>query len=112
MGESERLLMSYQEIAEALVKQKGIHEGIWGIYVEFGIGAANIQHPQDPKGKIVPAAIVPAVKMGIQEFPEENSLTVDAAKVNPRHKGSKTTVVERIPKKRGRGSKMVSADLK
>jgi len=98
MGEPEIFAMSYQEIAEALVKQQGIHEGIWGIYVEFGIGAANIKHPEDPKGMVVPAAIVPAVKMGIQKFKEENSLTVDAAKVNPLPKPS-SAKTKKIPKK-------------
>jgi len=71
---------TYKDIAEALVKQQGIHEGIWGVYVEFGIAASNIgQTPQD----MLPAAIVPVVSIGIQTFPEENNLTVDAAKVNP-----------------------------
>jgi hypothetical protein len=32
---------------------------------------------------LTPAAIVPVLKIGIQRFPEPNSLTVDAARVNP-----------------------------
>ena len=71
---------THQELAEILIKHKNIHEGLWGIYVEFGIGATNIgQGPND----ILPAAIVPIVKLGLQRFPEPNNLTVDAAKVNP-----------------------------
>jgi len=71
---------TYQELAEILIKHKNIHEGLWGIYVEFGIGATNIgQGPND----MLPAAIVPIVKLGLQRFPEPNNLTVDAAKVNP-----------------------------
>ncbi len=71
---------THQELAEILIKHKNIHEGLWGLYVEFGIGAANIgQGPND----ILPAAIVPIVKLGLQRFPEPNNLTVDAAKNNP-----------------------------
>lgn len=71
---------THQELAEILIKHKNIHEGLWGLYVEFGIGAANIgQGPND----ILPAAIVPIVKLGLQKFPEPNNLTVDAAKINP-----------------------------
>jgi hypothetical protein len=71
---------THQELAEILIKHKNIHEGLWGIYVEFGIGATNIvQSPND----MLPAAIVPIVKLGLQRFPEPNNLTVDAAKVNP-----------------------------
>jgi len=71
---------TYQELAEILIKHEGIHEGLWGIYVEFGIGATNIgQGPND----ILPAAVVPIVKLGLQRFTEPNNLTADAAKVNP-----------------------------
>ena len=71
---------THQELAEILIKHKNIHEGLWGIYVEFGIGATNIgQGPND----MLPAAIVPIVKLGLQRFPEPNNLTVDAAIVNP-----------------------------
>lgn len=70
---------THQELAEILIKHKNIHEGLWGIYVEFGLGATNIgQGPND----MLPAAIVPIVKLGLQKFPEPNNLTVDAAKVN------------------------------
>ncbi len=77
------ILFTYKEIAECLIKQKGIHEGIWGLYVQFGIGAANIPGPQPKDERVFPAAIVPIINMGIQRFQKENDLTVDAAKVNP-----------------------------
>lgn len=82
MAESRNYIFSYKEIAEALVKQQGIHEGIWGIYVEFGIGAANIGSTPE-SNDAVPAAIVPIQRMGIQRFDEATNLTVDAAEVNP-----------------------------
>jgi hypothetical protein len=84
MPEPQNFLFNHAEIAEALVKQQDIHEGLWGIYIRFGIGAANIG--QDAEGKIMPAAIVPVLQIGIQRFPKPNNLTVDAAKVNPKSK--------------------------
>lgn len=81
MDEQKQITLSFQEIVTALVKAQGIHEGLWGIYVEFGITAGNLGPDSTD---LRPAAIVPIVKFGIQTFPEENNLTVDAAKVNPR----------------------------
>ena len=87
MPETPIVAFTYKEVAEALVKFNNLHEGHWGIYVEFGIGGANIS--QDPGGQnMMPAAIIPINKIGIQRFPQPNSLTVDAAVVNP-------TVVEK-----------------
>jgi creatinine amidohydrolase/Fe(II)-dependent formamide hydrolase-like protein len=82
MAEADRFTFTYKEIAEALVKQQGIHEGLWGVYVEFGIGAANVGTMPE-SNDVVPAAIVPVQKIGLQRFPEANNLTVDATVVNP-----------------------------
>src|SRR5919197_1299408 len=82
MAEVKSYVFDYKEVAEALIKKQGIHEGLWGIYMEFGIGAANI--PAGPSEQVLlPAAIVPVVKVGIQRFDKPSSLTVDAAEVNP-----------------------------
>jgi hypothetical protein len=82
MAEPRQITFSYQEIAELLVKHQDIHEGLWGVYFELGLGAANI--PSAPDAAAVPAAIVPLQRMGIQKFDDEvQGLTVDAAVVNP-----------------------------
>ena len=44
MAEVKTYLFDYKEVAEALIKKLGIHEGLWGIYLEFGLVATNI-HP-------------------------------------------------------------------
>jgi hypothetical protein len=80
MAEELIIAFTHKEIAEALVLRHGIHKGIWGVYVEFGIGAANVGSGPDD---ILPSAIVPVLKIGLQRFPELNALSVDAAKVNP-----------------------------
>lgn len=73
-------IYSYKELVEILVKHQNIHEGIWGLYIKFGLNALNIG---PNRIEIMPAAIVPVVELGIQIFKEENNLTVDASKVNP-----------------------------
>ena len=86
MAEINQYVFKYKEIAEALVKRLEINEGFWGIYMEFGIKGANIGPSDD---ELMPAALVPVVKMGLQRFESENSLSVDASKVNPPSGGSR-----------------------
>jgi hypothetical protein len=82
MAEPRQITFAYQELAEILIRQQDIHEGLWAVFVEFGIGGANIS--PGPGADAVPAAIVPIQRMGIQKFDDEvPGLTVDAAKVNP-----------------------------
>lgn len=83
MAEAQNYIFTFKEIAEALVKRQDIHEGLWAIYVEFGIGAGNI--PTGPNTEtLMPAAVIPIVKMGIQRTEQPTPLTVDAAQVNPK----------------------------
>src|SRR2546426_491355 len=80
MAEAQNYTFNYKEIAEALIKKQGIHEGLWGIYMEFGIAGANFGSSEET---VVPTAVVPVVKVGIQRFDKPNNLTVDAAEKNP-----------------------------
>lgn len=63
-----------------MVKDQDINEGYWGIYVRFGISAANAG-PSDADLK--PTALVPVVELGLQKFDQVSNLSVDAAEVNP-----------------------------
>lgn len=66
-----------------LVKKQGLHDGIWGLAIQFGLGMGNAPSPGDPTS-FVPTAFVPLMKIGIQNFPVQvKGLTVDAAEVNP-----------------------------
>jgi len=86
MPETKNYTFSYTELAELLVKKLDIHEGLWGIYVEFTLGAANV--PASPDGKSIAPAAISAIKgIGIQRFDAANNLTVDAAVVNPPQPG-------------------------
>ena len=83
MAEINMIAFSHKEVVTALIQQQKIHEGIWGLYVEFGIMAANVgPKPED----INPAAIVPIVKMGLQKFDQLTNISVDASEVNPKQK--------------------------
>lgn len=82
MAEVDRLTFSYPELTEILIKNSDVHEGLWYVYLEFGLAGANVGTSPE-KGDLLPAAIVPVVKIGIQRTTEISSLTVDASKVNP-----------------------------
>ncbi len=72
---------TYSQVVEALIKYQGIHEGLWGIYVEYGLAASNLGPNQN---ELQPAAIVPIMKLGLQKVDNPSNLTADAEKVNPR----------------------------
>jgi len=80
MAETSQIIFSHKEVVEALIKQQGIHEGIWGLWVKFGIQGANVGAGLT---NLVPAAIVPVLEIGLQKFEEVTNLSVDAAEVNP-----------------------------
>ena len=80
MAEANQIVFSFHEVVEALLKKQGIHEGIWGLYVEFGIGATNAGPSLD---QLNPVAMVPVMKLGIQRAAELSNLSLDAAVVNP-----------------------------
>lgn len=86
MAEVNNITFTHKELAEILVKHRGIHEGVWGVYVEFGLQASNVGPTEE---NLSPAAIVPVLKVGIQKFKGENSLAVDAGKVNPKKNSKK-----------------------
>jgi len=85
MSERERKTFPYRELAEVLVKHAGIHEGHWALFVEFGLGAANMPIAGPDGGFVLkPTAVVPVNMIGVQKFDEPSPLSVDAAQVNPR----------------------------
>ena len=82
MPETKNYTFSYTELAELLVKRMDVHEGFWGVYIEFNFAATNINAGPDPKS-LAPAAIAAIKSVGIQRFDAPNNLTVDATIVNP-----------------------------
>ena len=88
MPETMNIEFDYKEVAEALVRYHNINEGLWGISIKFGIAGANITQGKEGTD-LIPSAIVPVLKIGLQKFDQPNSLSVDASKINPKKKSSK-----------------------
>jgi hypothetical protein len=80
MPEATQVVFKHKELAEILVKHQNIHDGIWGLFIRFGIGGSNVGPSE---ADLNPAAIVPVLEIGLQKFDKETNLSVDAAKVNP-----------------------------
>src|SRR5262249_39834596 len=80
MAETSQIMFSHKEVVEALIKQHGIHEGVWSLLVQFGVQGANIALGSP---NLVPAAIVPIVGIGLQKTDQITGLSVDAAEINP-----------------------------
>jgi hypothetical protein len=81
MPETSQIVFSHKELVELMLKQQGIHEGIWGIFVKFSLGASNVGPTQSD---LLPAAIVAINEIGLQKFEQETNISVDAAKINPK----------------------------
>ena len=75
------ITFDHKEVVEALIKHQDLHEGIWQLYVEFGIAAANIGMGE--KQQISPSAIVPIQKIGLIRAENEGPLSLNASEVNP-----------------------------
>lgn len=71
--------MEWQRVATALVKEQGLHEGLWRVFFKFDLRVANVNMGE----QLVPAAFLPVVAMGLMRVTELDPLTVDAAVVNP-----------------------------
>lgn len=82
MPQTKNIEFDYGEVAEALIKYEGIHEGLWGIAIKFGLQGVNIGTEQG--SDLTPAAIIPVLKIGLQRFEGANNLTVDASEINPK----------------------------
>lgn len=83
MAEPTQIMLSHKEVVTAMLKQQGIHEGIWMLSVNFGMAASNVGQTEDGSD-LHPAAIIPILGIGIQKTEVLNNLSVDAAQVNPR----------------------------
>jgi hypothetical protein len=88
MAQASQYSFEFKELAELMVKKLDLHEGLWAISVEFGIGASNIGPSPT---ELRPSAIIPIVKIGLIQATESTNLAVDAAQVNP----AKDTRLER-----------------
>lgn len=78
MPEAKQFTFTYQELASMMVRELGISEGLWGVYINFGIRGANIGQDNTD---LRPSAIIPVLEVGLRRFDEPSNLTVDAAEI-------------------------------
>jgi hypothetical protein len=92
MPEIANVIFTYKEVATALIKAQDIHEGVWALFIRFGLSAANAGANDE---ELKPCAIIPILEIGLQKAEKENNVSVDAAKVNPAQgkKGNQGRVV-------------------
>lgn len=84
MDEIKPITLTHKEVTLALIKHQNIHEGIWQLYVEFGISVGNIPVADEKQElRVCPAAIVPITKIGLMKVDKQTPLALDASKVNP-----------------------------
>lgn len=69
-----------QEVVELLIKKENLHEGIWGLSVEFRLGAASTGPSEN---ELYPTGVCAVAKLGLQRVNAENNMSLDATKVNP-----------------------------
>jgi hypothetical protein len=81
MAEATQISFKHAEIVELMLKKQEIHEGIWGLFIKFGMGASNVGPTETD---LNPAALIAVLEIGLQKFEKESNIAVDAARVNPR----------------------------
>lgn len=81
MAEATQIVFKHAEIVELLIKKQQIHEGIWGLFVRFGMNASNVGTTETD---VMPAAIIGVLEIGLQKFDKQSNIALDAAKVNPK----------------------------
>ncbi len=72
-------LLEHKELVALLLQKHDIHNGIWGVYIEFKFVGLNM----GPPGEVLPAAVTAISRIGIQRFQEESNIAFDAAILNP-----------------------------
>jgi hypothetical protein len=85
MAEPTQFSFTLEEVTQALIKHQGLHEGLWTLSIEFGLGS-GIVGPTPTEGK--PSAIVAVNRLQLVRpldmQGEQLPFTQDASKVNPK----------------------------
>ena len=84
MPAANQFTWNYKELITLMVKAAGIHEGRWGLLLNYGMTPGNFGPSDD---QLNPGLIVAVLGIGIQREPLgitiPSSMVVDAAEVNP-----------------------------
>lgn len=80
MAEATQYAVELKEAILVLIRHLELHEGIWAMSVEFGLGVGNFGvSPEEAR----PSAFVQVQKLGLVRAEAEGPLAIDASKVNP-----------------------------
>ncbi len=105
--QEEHLLFDPRDVAEMIVRARGIAEGHWTLSVEFGLGAGMMrgQRAENEAPRLSPAAIIPVFRVGIRRgAPTE--ISVDASKLKgTRKKAGRKPAPRKKPAAAGRGKR-------
>ena len=81
-SKSKSFKFSYKEVAEALIKAKGIEEGIWSLGFVVAHKAGNVND-----GDLIhPTVFNIIAEVTLSKVEKENNLSVDAGKIGSRIK--------------------------
>jgi len=82
---------SHQEVLRALIREKGLRTGRWGLAYELTHAATTINALKQGETQpvITPASLVLIQQLALFSTLEVNALTADAAEVNPPHRKSR-----------------------
>ena len=78
MAETQQITFTYKEVVESMIRQHGLTEGKWALFVKFGISAVNAGEGPD---SLRPTALLPILELGLQRTDENTNLSVDAEDV-------------------------------
>ena len=79
MPEAGQIIFTHKEVVEALLRRHGISDGIWALYVKFGIKGLNVG---ESNASLNPAAVIPILQIGLQKGDKgESNISVDAKKL-------------------------------
>lgn len=90
MVEANQFTWTHRELVTQMIKMADIHDGRWFLLINFGMAPGNFGPTPD---QVSPGIAAIVVSVGIQrvlpDSPLPDSLTVDAAKVNPAARAEK-----------------------
>jgi hypothetical protein len=83
--------LSLKQLGELLIKHYDLHEGLFDVSLEFGLGVGPVGPNQE---SLTPGVIVTIQKVGLLQVPKDtpqNNSILDASKVNAVKKRSSKT---------------------
>jgi hypothetical protein len=84
MTEAIQHSFSHEELLAILLKNAGIHEGLWMLSINFGLSATNMSNSNNGEENLRPCVMAFVEHFGLMRVERVlKGLTLDAALVNP-----------------------------